>query len=91
MDRWKWVVIDVGVILDTPASHSENVSFSRAERGERSKVLADVSRITPTSITTHFHLSKSSHLPYREKSKIAYVLLFLRKFLLNDPVPYVDA
>ena len=27
MDRWKWVVIDVGVILDTPASHSENFFF----------------------------------------------------------------
>ena len=24
LDRWKWVVIDVGVILDTSASHSEN-------------------------------------------------------------------
>ena len=23
LDRWKWVVIDVGVFLDTPASHSE--------------------------------------------------------------------
>ena len=23
MDGWKWVVIDVGVILDTSASHSE--------------------------------------------------------------------
>ena len=22
LDRWKWVLIDVGVILDTPASHS---------------------------------------------------------------------
>ena len=27
MDRWKWVVIDVGVVLDTPASHSENFFF----------------------------------------------------------------
>ena len=27
MDRWKWVVIDVGVILDTSASHSENFFF----------------------------------------------------------------
>ena len=29
LDRWKWVVIDVGVISDTSASHSENffVSF----------------------------------------------------------------
>ena len=27
MDRWKWVVIDVGVILDTSASHSENFLF----------------------------------------------------------------
>ena len=27
MDRWKWVVIDVGVILDTSASHSENCFF----------------------------------------------------------------
>ena len=25
LDRWKWVVIDVGVILDTSASHSENI------------------------------------------------------------------
>ena len=24
LDRWKWVVIDVGVILDAFASHSEN-------------------------------------------------------------------
>ena len=24
LDRWKWVVIDVGVFLDTPASHSES-------------------------------------------------------------------
>ena len=24
LDRWTWVVIDVGVILDTSASHSEN-------------------------------------------------------------------
>ena len=37
---------------------------------EFSEWLADVSRITPTSITTHFHLSKSSHLPYRKKIKI---------------------
>jgi len=28
LDRWKWVVIDVGVILHTPASRSENL-FSR--------------------------------------------------------------
>ena len=28
LDRWKWVVIDVGVILDTSASHSENFFFS---------------------------------------------------------------
>ena len=28
LDRWKWVVIDVGVILDTLASHSENLLFS---------------------------------------------------------------
>ena len=27
LDRWKWVVIDVGVILDTSASHSENCVF----------------------------------------------------------------
>ena len=27
MDRWKWVVIDVGVIGDTSASHSENFFF----------------------------------------------------------------
>ena len=27
LDRWKWVVIDVGVILDTSASHSENFFF----------------------------------------------------------------
>ena len=27
LDRWKWVVIDVGVILDTLASHSENLLF----------------------------------------------------------------
>ena len=27
LDRWKWVVIDVGVILDTSASHSENFLF----------------------------------------------------------------
>ena len=25
LDRWKWVVIDVGVILDTSATHSENL------------------------------------------------------------------
>ena len=24
LDRWKWVVIDVGVILDTSAGHFEN-------------------------------------------------------------------
>ena len=24
LDRWKWVVIDMGVILDTSANHSEN-------------------------------------------------------------------
>ena len=24
LERWKWVVIDVGVILDAFASHSEN-------------------------------------------------------------------
>ena len=35
-----------------------------------SEWLADVSRITPTSITTHFHLSKSSHLPYRKNQTI---------------------
>ena len=28
LDRWKWVVIDVGVILDTSARHSENLFFS---------------------------------------------------------------
>ncbi len=27
LDRWKWVVIDVGVILDAFASHSENFFF----------------------------------------------------------------
>ena len=27
LDRWKWVVIDVGVILDAFASHSENCFF----------------------------------------------------------------
>ncbi len=27
LDRWKWVVIDVGVILDTSASHYENFFF----------------------------------------------------------------
>ncbi len=27
MDRWKWVVIDVGVILYTSASHYENFFF----------------------------------------------------------------
>ena len=27
LDRWKWVVIDVGVIPDTSASHSENLFF----------------------------------------------------------------
>ena len=31
-----------------------------------SEWLADVSRITPTSITSHLHLSKSSHLPYKK-------------------------
>ena len=25
LDRWKWVVIDVGTFLDTSASHSENL------------------------------------------------------------------
>ena len=28
LGRWKWVVIDVGVILDTSATHSENLLFS---------------------------------------------------------------
>ena len=28
LDRWKWVVIDVGVILDTSATHSENLFSS---------------------------------------------------------------
>ena len=28
LDRWKWVVIDVGVILDTSATHSENCFVS---------------------------------------------------------------
>ena len=34
LDRWKWVVIDVGVILDTPTSHSEHFvsTFSGAGR-----------------------------------------------------------
>ena len=27
LDKWKCVVIDVGVILDTSASHSENFLF----------------------------------------------------------------
>ena len=27
LDRWKWVAIDVGVFLDTPATHSENFLF----------------------------------------------------------------
>ena len=27
MDRWKWVVSDVGVTLDTSATHSENLFF----------------------------------------------------------------
>ena len=35
-----------------------------------SELLADASRITPTSITTHFHLSKSSHLPYKKIKNI---------------------
>ena len=42
-------------------------------------------QITPTSITTHFHLSKSSHLPYREKSKNAYFFIIFRYFLLLCP------
>ena len=29
MDSWKWVAIDVGVILDTSASHPENFLFRR--------------------------------------------------------------
>ena len=35
MDRWKWVVIDVGVILDTSASHSENFVFSTFLKSEQ--------------------------------------------------------
>ena len=27
LDKWKWVVIDVGVTLDTSATHSENLFF----------------------------------------------------------------
>ena len=34
-----------------------------------SEWLAGVSKITPASITTHFHLSKPSHLPYTKKSR----------------------
>ena len=65
-----------------------NGGHPKMSRKKFSEWLADVSRITPTSITTHFHLSKSSHLPYRVKSKIRIFSLFLRKFLLNDPVAF---
>ena len=35
LDRWKWVIIDVGVILDTSAGHFENFfsTFSAAGWG----------------------------------------------------------
>ena len=111
MDRCKWLVIDVGIFLDTSASHSDFFLFStffgagwgttwpvqryqncvlflhfsgrghmymssiRSSKNVEKKFsewLANASKITPTSITTHFHLSKSSHLPYMKKSKIRY-------------------
>ena len=41
LDRWKWVVIDVGVILDASASNSENLFFRhfRSWVGDHSAIL----------------------------------------------------
>ena len=56
-----------------------------------SEWLANASKITPTSITTHFHLSKSSHLPYRENRKSHmfsyFPLLFLLKAVPSEGYP----
>ena len=54
--------------LEVP-KHVEKIQFS--------EWLADVSRITPTSITTHFHLSKPSDLPYRLISFGQFPYIFL--------------
>ena len=60
----------------------------KCRKNKISEWLADVSKNVPTSITTHFHLSKSSPLPYRKNRKLCIFLLFFAICQSRESTPF---